>query len=57
MKYVPEVKSEVQEIYRAGKPRAQISEEKGIPLSTVSHWTRHIVSEPLSFITCEECGK
>ena len=57
MKYAPAVKSAVQEMYRAGTPRAQISEEKGIPLSTIGYWTRHIVSEPLSFITCVVCGK
>ena len=57
MKYDPDVKAEVQEIYRSGKPRAQISKEKGIPLSTISYWTRHTVSELLSFITCVVCGR
>lgn len=57
MRHDPEVKAEVQEMYRSGKPRAQISKEKEIPLSTVSYWTRHTVSEPLLFITCVVCGK
>ena len=57
MRYDPEVKAEVKEMYQKGIPRRDISESKDIPLSTISYWTRYTVSEPLSFITCEECGK
>ena len=35
MKYKPEVKLEVIDLYRGGMPRRRISESKGIPLSTV----------------------
>ena len=55
MKYASAVKSEVQEMYRGGTPRCRISELKGIPLSTIKLWTRGMVSNPLSFITCPVC--
>ena len=57
MKYAPEVKSEVQEMYRGGTPSRRISELKKIPLSTIKSWTRGMVSKPLSFITCAVCGE
>ena len=57
MKYAPEVKSEVQEMYRGGTLRRRIAELKKIPLSTIKSWTRGMVSKPLSFITCTVCGE
>ena len=57
MKYTPEVKSAVQEMYRGGTPRRRISELKKISLSTIKSWTRGMVSKPLSFITCAVCGE
>ena len=57
MKYAPEVKSEVQEMYRGGTPSRRISELKKISLSTIKSWTRGMVSKPLSFITCAVCGE
>ena len=56
MRHPPAMKSEVQEMYRAGTPRRRISELREIPLSTIKLWTRGIVSKPLSFITCPVCG-
>ena len=44
MKYKPEVKSEVIDLYRGGMPRRRISESQGIPLPTVRSWTQDIVS-------------
>ena len=57
MRYDSPVKSEVQQMYREGTPRRRISELKGIPLSTIKLWTRGMVSNPLSFITCAICGE
>ena len=57
MKYAPEVKLEIQEMYQEGTPRRRISELKKIPLSTIKSWTRGMVSKPLSFITCTVCGE
>ena len=55
MRRAPSVKSEVRQMYRGGTPRRRISELKGIPLSTIKLWTRGMVSNPLSFITCPVC--
>ena len=57
MRHDPEVKAEVEAMYKKGIPRQDISESTKIPLSTISCWTRHTVSEPLSFITCVVCGR
>ena len=57
MRHDPEVKAEVEAMYKKGICRRDISESTKIPLSTIGYWTRHIVSEPLSFITCLVCGK
>ena len=57
MKYKPEVKSEVIDLYRGGIPRRRISESKGILLSTVRSWTQDIVSAEATQIKCVVCGK
>ena len=57
MKYKPEVKLEVIDLYRGGMPRRRISESKGIPLSTVRSWTQDIVSAEATQIKCVVCGK
>ena len=57
MKYKPEVKSEVIDLYRGGMPRRRISESKGILLSTVRSWTQDIVSAEATQIQCVVCGK
>ena len=57
MKYKPEVKLEVIDLYRGGMPRRRISESKGIPLSTVRSWTQDIVSAEATQIQCVVCGK
>ena len=57
MKYKPEVKLEVIDLYRGGMPRRRISESKGIPLPTVRSWTQDIVSAEATQIKCVVCGK
>ena len=57
MKYKPEVKSEVIDLYRGGMPRRRISESQGIPLPTVRSWTQDIVSAEATQIKCVVCGK
>ena len=57
MKYKPEVKLEVIDLYRGGIPRRRISESKGILLSTVRSWTQDIVSAEATQIKCAVCGK
>lgn len=57
MSYSAETKEQARELYRAGMPRRQIAEKKGIPLRTIQYWTTDVLSVPLSFITCEVCGK
>ena len=57
MKYKPEVKLEVIDLYRGGMPRRRISESQGIPLPTVRSWTQDIVSAEATQIKCVVCGK
>ena len=57
MKYDEAVRSEVINQYLGGKPRRQIAETKGIPLSTVRSWTKDIVSAEAMQIKCAVCGK
>ena len=57
MRYPQETRERTCQLYREGTPRRQIAETMGIPLKTIQRWTADEVSKPLSFITCEVCGK
>ena len=57
MRYPAEVREKAIRLYQEGTPRRQIAEQMEIPLATIRSWTKEIVSIPLSFIKCKECGK
>ena len=57
MEYDLGVKLKAREMYKEGTPRRVISDTMGIPLRTIESWTQDIVSAPLVFIRCAECGK
>ena len=57
MRYPAEVREKAIRLYQEGTPRSQIAEQMEIPLATIRSWTKEIVSIPLSFIKCKECGK
>ena len=56
MTYKMAVKEEVQAMYQAGLSCREISESKGIPLSTIRSWTVDVLLSPGTFF-CALCGK
>ena len=56
MTYKMAVKEEVQAMYQAGRSCREISELKGIPLSTIRSWTVDVLLSPGTLL-CAVCGK